>query len=79
MNGLCSFNAASAKCVSNLIYCLSGAASKVKLIIYWFSIRFNLVYDVRRNSFRCTFSRFETRDVWLVSFSRLKMRISLTL
>lgn len=33
---MCSFIAASAKCVSNLIYCLSGTASKVKLIMIVF-------------------------------------------
>ena len=50
--------------VSNLIYCLSGAASKVRLITYCFSIRFNFVYDVGCNYFRCMLSRFEPRDMW---------------
>ena len=50
--------------VSNLNYCLSGAASTPRLITYCFSIRmFNFVYHVGRNYFRCMFSRFETRDV----------------
>ena len=59
--------------VCNLIYCLSGAASKVRLITYCFSIRFNFVYDVGRNYFRNMFSRFETRDVW--PLIRIKMCI----